>query len=53
MEAVETAYRRMADRYIELFASTTHVHSDDLAFISRHLSIRLEEFSTLVAGQVT
>jgi SAM-dependent methyltransferase len=40
MDSVETAYRRMADRYIELFAGTTHVHSDDLAFISRHLSIR-------------
>jgi ubiquinone/menaquinone biosynthesis C-methylase UbiE len=30
----------MAARYIELFASTTQVHRDDLALITGHLSIR-------------
>jgi SAM-dependent methyltransferase len=30
----------MADRYIELIASTAQVHRDDLAFISRHLAMK-------------
>ncbi len=34
---VSTAYGRMADQYVELFASTDSVHPDDLAMIGRHL----------------
>ena len=30
----------MAERYIELFGSSSEVHADDLALIARHLSIR-------------
>jgi SAM-dependent methyltransferase len=37
---VRTAYAAMADRYIELFGTSEQVHSDDLAFIERHLSGR-------------
>jgi SAM-dependent methyltransferase len=34
------AYGAMAEQYIELFGSSTQVHADDLALITRHLSIR-------------
>jgi SAM-dependent methyltransferase len=33
------AYEAMAGQYIELFGSTAQVHGDDLALITRHLSI--------------
>ena len=40
MEPVRRAYGAVAERYIELFGSSAALHADDLAFISRHLSIR-------------
>jgi SAM-dependent methyltransferase len=40
MELVRQAYRIMAGQYIELFGSSAQVHPDDLALITRHLSIR-------------
>lgn len=40
MDEIRRAYEVMAERYIELFASSTQVHADDLALITRHLSIR-------------
>ena len=40
MEMVRHAYRTMARRYIELFGSSAKVHPEDLALITRHLSIR-------------
>ena len=40
MDQVRRAYAVMADRYIELFGTTAEVHGDDLALITRHLSIR-------------
>jgi hypothetical protein len=40
MDVVRQAYGAMAKRYIELFANSSQVHADDLAFIAKHLSIR-------------
>lgn len=40
MEHVHRAYGVMAERYIHLLGSCAQVHSDDLALIARHLSIR-------------
>ena len=40
MDQVRRAYAVMADRYIELFGTSAEVHGDDLALITRHLSIR-------------
>lgn len=40
MDQVRFAYGSMAERYIELFGAVAQVHADDLALITRHLSIR-------------
>jgi SAM-dependent methyltransferase len=40
MEEVRHAYGIKADRYIELYGTTTQVHADDLDLIARHLAIR-------------
>lgn len=40
MERVRTAYGRIADQYIELFASCGAVHPADLDLIGRHLGAR-------------
>jgi SAM-dependent methyltransferase len=40
MDPVGRAYGAIADRYVELFASTAEVHPDDLDLIDRHLTIR-------------
>ncbi len=40
MELVRPAYANMADQYIALFGSSTHMHPDDLDLINRHLSIQ-------------
>jgi ubiquinone/menaquinone biosynthesis C-methylase UbiE len=40
MELVRRAYGRMAKQYIDLFGTSSHMHEDDLALITRHLSIR-------------
>ena len=40
MEHVCRAYKPRSSEYIELFGSTTAVHRDDLALITRYLSIR-------------
>ena len=40
MDAIRHAYGAQAERYIELFGSTTQVDADDLALIARHLSIK-------------
>ena len=40
MEMVRRAYGTMAQRYIELFGNSAQVHPEDLALITRHLSIR-------------
>lgn len=40
MEHVRSAYGVVADQYVELFADTAATHADDLALITRHLSIR-------------
>jgi SAM-dependent methyltransferase len=40
MESVRTAYGAMAAQYIELFGTSEYMHTDDLALITRHLSIR-------------
>jgi ubiquinone/menaquinone biosynthesis C-methylase UbiE len=40
LEHVRQAYGVIAERYIELFGSSAQVHVDDLALISRQLSIR-------------
>ena len=40
VEQVRRAYAAMAETYAELFGSTAQVHADDVALISRHLSIR-------------
>jgi SAM-dependent methyltransferase len=39
VELVRRAYGVMAEQYIGLFGSSALVHTDDLAFIARHLSI--------------
>ena len=39
-EVVRQAYGALADQYIELIGSTAQVHDDDLALITRYLSIR-------------
>lgn len=36
-EQVRQSYASIADLYIELFGTSQRVHSDDLAFIARHL----------------
>src|SRR5690348_4716241 len=40
VDQVRRAYAAMAEPYIELFGSSAKVHPDDLALITRHLSIR-------------
>jgi SAM-dependent methyltransferase len=40
MEPVRTAYGAMSAQYIELFGTSEYMHADDLALITRHLSIR-------------
>lgn len=40
MDAVRRAYGDLAGRYIDLFGSVAEVHPDDLAVITRHLSLR-------------
>ncbi|MGC4892841.1 hypothetical protein [Micromonospora sp. DT31] len=40
MEQVRHAYAGVADLYVELFDTSRQVHTDDLAFIDRHLAIR-------------
>jgi ubiquinone/menaquinone biosynthesis C-methylase UbiE len=40
MDVVRQAYEGMAEQYIALFGSSAQVHPDDLALITRHLSIR-------------
>jgi len=39
LEPVRRAYGVVAERYVELFGSTSDVHTDDLDLIARHLSI--------------
>lgn len=39
MEQIRQAYAALAEQYIELFGDSTEVHPDDLALITRHLSI--------------
>jgi SAM-dependent methyltransferase len=40
MKVVRQAYGNLAAQYISLFGSSAQVHPDDLALITRHLSIR-------------
>lgn len=40
MEQVRRAYGAAAEQYIGMFGSVAHVHGDDLALITRHLSGR-------------
>jgi ubiquinone/menaquinone biosynthesis C-methylase UbiE len=40
MELVRKTYGAIAEQYIELFGTSAQVHADDLALITRHLSIR-------------
>ncbi len=40
MQLVRHAYGVMAQRYIELFGSSTQVHPNDLELIARHLCLR-------------
>ena len=40
MERVRRAYGAAAEQYIGMFGSVTHVHEDDVALITQHLSRR-------------
>ena len=40
MEQVRRAYGAVAEKYIELFGSRAQVHADDLALITRRLTLR-------------
>lgn len=40
VEQVRQAYASVAELYIELFGSSERVHTEDLAFIARHLAAR-------------
>lgn len=50
---MQEAHGRVAEVYIDLFASREHEHPDDLALIQRHLRGRGGLFVDLGYGPVT